>query len=96
MLSIIDVGPNVIAMAYIPKDAAVPEVVVAKLTRTILRNIPVPQTSTMNGEVDDLSHMAMAYLLTVARFPRMSIKTPKHGTKKKPRIFVRLLARLLW
>jgi hypothetical protein len=46
MLSIMEVGPNDTAIAYIPNEAAVPDVVLAKLTRTILRNIPTPQTHT--------------------------------------------------
>ena len=42
----IEVGPRVLAIAYMPKDAAVPAEVLAKFTRTMLRNTPVPQTNT--------------------------------------------------
>jgi hypothetical protein len=48
MLSMMDVGPNDTAMAYIPNEAAVPDLVAAKLTSTILRNIPIPQTHTVD------------------------------------------------
>lgn len=44
----IDVGPKVEAMAKTPNEAAVPAFVLAKLTRTMLRNIPIPQADTIN------------------------------------------------
>ncbi len=42
------VGPNVEAMAKTANDAAVPAFVLAKLTRTILRNIPIPHADTID------------------------------------------------
>lgn len=41
-----DVGPRDIAMAYMPNDAPVPASVLAKLTRAMLKNIPIPHTHT--------------------------------------------------
>lgn len=47
MLSIIDTGPKDTATAYIPKDAAVPADVSAKLTRHMQSSIPIPQMHTI-------------------------------------------------
>ena len=46
ILSMIEVGPRDMAMAKIPNDAAVPDLVAAKLTRIMLRNMPMPHTDT--------------------------------------------------
>lgn len=46
ILSMTDVGPRDIAMAYMPNDAPVPASVWAKLTRAMLRNMPIPHTHT--------------------------------------------------
>ena len=86
MLSIIDTGPKDTATAYIPKDAAVPADVSAKLTRHMQSSIPIPQTHTIaqSAHVETLFEKKWIYLLTVARLPSMSMITPKQGTKKNP------------
>lgn len=86
ILSMIEVGPRDMAMAKIPNDAAVPDLVAAKLTRIMLKNMPIPHAHTRR--IRYFFQVSTVFqesnLQTLALFPKTSMKMPRHGTKKNP------------